>query len=405
VNVAVGQVVQTGTVLATLNESNATTQVAQAQSALTSAENTLAQAQNPATPQQISAAQLALASARTSQADVEASVQALSNQDSQIVQNDQNQIQSVNASLTSNGCATTPTTTVCTTLQSQLSTLQGQLALDIARSNTDATGSKTRLDQAQATVNAASSALSSLSLPIQSQISSAQAQVSAATAALANAQANLAQYQITAPFSGVVLAINGSVGQTVPAGTDSGPTLPGILTPISTLATASSRSNPVIVLGATGSPVVAVTVPSNEISSVVPGQAVSITDQSALTGKNYEGKVLAISRSSYSLAVGVNAYYVTISVTGSDRGLTVGDSASVNISVSSVSNVLSVPVSAVYYVSGQSYVDVWNGHAGVATSVSLGAKGSKFAQVLSGLRSGEEVVLVANQGFVQAGIA
>ena len=83
---------------------------------------------------------------------------------------------------------------------------------------------------------------------------------------------------------------------------------------------------------------------------------------------------------------------MTISVTGSPTGLYAGGAAAVSIIVKQVENVLTVPTSALHTENGRTVVHQSRNGAQVSTPVTVGATYGAATQILSGLKSGDQVV-------------
>jgi membrane fusion protein, macrolide-specific efflux system len=92
---------------------------------------------------------------------------------------------------------------------------------------------------------------------------------------------------------------------------------------------------------------------------------------------------------------GVTTFPVTITVTGSPAGLYSWASADVSIVVSQASNVLVVPTTAVHSVGTSSYVYLLKNGKEIAQTVTTGASSGELTQVMSGLKSGQEVVIAS----------
>jgi len=91
---------------------------------------------------------------------------------------------------------------------------------------------------------------------------------------------------------------------------------------------------------------------------------------------------------------GVPEYYAESTLTTTDQRLRNGQTATVNVVVASVNNVLAVPTQALFTnASGAFQVDVWYQGAPVATTVTAGLSGTTLTQILSGLQQGQQVML------------
>jgi multidrug efflux pump subunit AcrA (membrane-fusion protein) len=197
-------------------------------------------------------------------------------------------------------------------------------------------------------------------------IASDKAAVTTAKAALTTALTNLGDAILTAPISGTVAELGYTPG-------------------------AASGSNTVTIVGA-GAVDVTVDVPLASLPSVKAGQAAEVLPTGFSTP--VAGSVRSISllpASSTSTSV---TYPVVVRVPEPTPALASGSSATATITLQSVTNVLTVPNSAVTrLVSGSGFVlTVKNGTA-TRTLVRTGAVGSTRTQVLSGLTQGQQVVL------------
>jgi hypothetical protein len=83
---------------------------------------------------------------------------------------------------------------------------------------------------------------------------------------------------------------------------------------------------------------------------------------------------------------------VTITVTGSPKGLYAGGAATVAIIVKQVENVLSVQTNAVHTEGGKTVVHQMKDGAQVSTPVKVGTTYGPSTQILSGLKAGDKVV-------------
>jgi uncharacterized membrane protein YgcG len=129
-----------------------------------------------------------------------------------------------------------------------------------------------------------------------------------------------------------------------------------------------------------------------QIGEVLDGEQAVITPTGSTT--EYYGIVTSYSTSG-TTSDGVTSFPVTLAVTGSPKGLYPGASADVELVVKQVDNVLEVPTSAVHTLGTSSYVDILKNGKEVEQSITLGATASDETQVVSGLKSGQEVVLVS----------
>ncbi len=404
IGVNVGQRVSMGTTLATLQNGAAMSAVAQAEANLSAAQAKLSAAQNPLTPAESTSLETVLSNSEQVLSQTVASVQQTASIDAQNVQSDETALQSVQSEFNSANCSSSAnsSSTLCQSYSTQMDQDQRQLTLDQERSQSDAAAGSLRESEAQGQVNAAQAALSAASTPNPSLISEAQAQVNSANGALQQAQSRLVEYSLTSPVKGIVLSINGQVGENVTGAPTATQTLPGTTTPLSSVAPNVAVSQlPFIVIGQPSRLVVGFSFPSANIGQVQVGQKVLITSQS-VSQLNLSGKIMAISGAPINVS-GVPSYFATVAM-DSSKGLSWGMSVGVSVLVSKVTSVLAIPISAVFTVGGVPRVNVWNGKSAVETTVTLGAQGLTLVQVTSGLAKGQQVELASNQGFAQAGL-
>ncbi len=403
INVSIGQSVQAGTTLASLQDSAASNAVTQANANLQSAQAALASAQNPSNPGQISELQTALSNAQSNLAQTLSTVQSINANDAQRVQSQQAVVSSAQTSYDNAGCTSQSTLSNCVSLLNNLTAAQQQLSSVQSTQAHDEANGQLQSAQAQATVNTAQATLNSASTPDPNTVSAAQANVTAAQAAVASANAQLSQERLISPVSGTVLQINGEVGQKILGGQPTTLALPGISAPTSALAPSSggtgSSGLSFIVIGSPNDLVVGFAIPATDLSYVSVGNAAVLTG-TATGFTSISGTVRAVSQSTVVLG-GVPSYYATVDLSNT-KNLKVGESLSVSVTSSQLNNVLSVPSSAIYQLGGAARVDVWTGHTSVPTEVTVGAQGVNMVEITGGLRVGEQVVLVANQGFTQA---
>jgi multidrug efflux pump subunit AcrA (membrane-fusion protein) len=410
IEVQVGQKVAKGAVLARLNSAIPENDVARAQASVQQAEAALSAAEAPNDPGRTAELQSALTSAQTVYGQTVASVGATASEDAAVVAADKGQLSADQQRLTTDGCSNWQPSNalICESDQSSISADQGRIQVDQARAAGDQTDGQLREAQAQSSVNQAQAALQNANTPTPSNVASAQAAVAAAEAQLQGAQAELTALTLVAPSAGTVLQVNGQIGETVNGSPTGAATLPGTSAPIPNVTssggtTISPGSTPLFVLGTTSSFVVGAAFPSNDVGQLAAGQKGTITADT-LNGLSIPCHVLAVA-SSTSNVNGTPVVYASIIPDASMNELSSGLAVTVNVGVSVASNVLSVPQSAVFNVSGLPHVDVWNGNRAVSTAVTTGLQGTELVQITSGLTQGEQVVLSAYQGLPGSGSA
>lgn len=188
-----------------------------------------------------------------------------------------------------------------------------------------------------------------------------------ATQTLAGAQQDLGAAVLEAPISGTVGRVDLVKGEQ--AGTSAG----------------------VVVVGP-GSAVVTVDVPLAQLGKVRVAQDVVVTP--AGTTEQLPGLVQSIGVLPTSSTASTPTYPVRITVSDAPVTLAAGSTATATITLATVTDVLTVPVSAVTGVSsGTGSVQVVSGGTVKATTVTVGAVGQGSVQVEKGLTAGEVVVL------------
>jgi multidrug efflux pump subunit AcrA (membrane-fusion protein) len=192
--------------------------------------------------------------------------------------------------------------------------------------------------------------------------------VDAALAQLAVAQQALKQASIVSPIAGTVAAIGMVPGATV---------------------TADSTTATIVVVGG-GGVEVTTTVAVDKVPAVDLGQAATVRPDGAKD--SISGKVVAIGAAATS-ATGATTYPVTISLPSGTTGLRNGSVAAVSIVTKAASHALVVPTSAVHTAGTVHTVDVLEGSTPKSVQVKVGAVGTTWTEVTSGLTAGQEVVL------------
>ena len=179
---------------------------------------------------------------------------------------------------------------------------------------------------------------------------------------------------ITAPQAGIVSEMNAAAGQSAAAGTA-----------LASLYTGSELE-------------MVVQIDELDISSVEVGQEASIA-MDALEDKAYTGEVTQISQIG-STNSGVTTYSVTLRLTA-DEELKIGMNGTATIVVEKVEDAVLVPLQALQTSKGEQYVwkkddttDEDAGNPGTKTVVTTGLSDETYAQVLSGLAEGDEIVIV-----------
>jgi RND family efflux transporter MFP subunit len=188
--------------------------------------------------------------------------------------------------------------------------------------------------------------------------------------ALTQAQRALAGVTITAPIDGTVLAVAGTVGSQV-----SGPGSSGFVT-----------------IGDLNEPQVQANFSQTEVAKVKIGQSATIT-LPARPGQTYEGSVTHIDMAPTTTGTLVQ-YGVMIAFGPVPKGLLLGETATIQVTVQESDGTLYVPAAAVSSgPNGSSTVRVRSGKGTATRTVRIGVRGDQYVEIRSGLTSGAQVVV------------
>jgi multidrug efflux pump subunit AcrA (membrane-fusion protein) len=399
VNVQAGQAVKAGDILATLDPSSLQASLAQAQATLGAALAKLTQDQ-AATPTSLASAQASVNSATvnlqnaqvaltdTQAVNAQAVVQAAN-----VVTNANNKLQADTAQQDTDCSGSV--TTQCTQDRNAVSADQGAVRTANDAFSSAVVKAQQGNDQATASVNTAKVQLQNAQASLaavqvgatRQQIQIDQAQIQVDQVAVDSAQRALTQATITAPVDGVIGAVNLVVGQSV-----SGGATPATQSAAST-AGGSATSTPTshaITVDSPGAFSVIGTVSDAQVGQVIAGQAALVTPAGAT--QSLSGKVTQVA-STATVTSGVATFAVTVTLTGANAALHAGTSAGVSIIVNQVSQVLTLPTSAVHNTATGSSVNVLSGGKPQSRSVTIGASDALRTQVVSGLSAGDQVVI------------
>ena len=181
-----------------------------------------------------------------------------------------------------------------------------------------------------------------------------------------NATINLAR--ITAPFSGTVTEVNAMLGDLVNAGTQ------------------AFRIDDLSRM------LVDVQIPEVDINSIKVGQSVDLTFD-AISNKQYQGKVIAVANVG-TVQSGLVNFKVTVELLNPDEQVRSGMTAAVNVIISQLEDVLTVPKRAVRLVDNQTVVYILKNGAVVEVPIKIGASSDLVSEVLSGdLKVGDRIIL------------
>jgi HlyD family secretion protein len=287
-----------------------------------------------------------------------------------------------------------------------------QAALRTARQKRelDQASGQVSIENAQQVVTTARNTVDSSKSDRPHTIDQQRALVAAARASVAQAERDVANTTLRAPVAGTVTALNGAVGEYVAASSGTSALAPGTDAAIPG-ASGSSASNSSI-----GSAAAAAPSPSRPggsqfivLSDIDQLQVVAMFNESdaaalqddanveitfdALPDLTVPGTIASVAPSGTSVS-GVISYYVTVNLDKTDARLKAGQTATVNVLTDDEQpDVLTVPSSAVRTANGISRVTVVEGDRTRTVTIEIGAASGGRTEVVSGLREGQQVAL------------
>ncbi len=192
--------------------------------------------------------------------------------------------------------------------------------------------------------------------------------IAAAEARIAAIKATIDMAKITAPFAGTVTDISSMVGDQVTAGA------------------MSCRIDDLSRL------LVDVDVPEVDINRIKVGQDVQLTFD-AINAAEYQGRVIEVAKVG-TMSSGMVNFEVTIEVLNPDDQVLPGMTAAVNIIVSQVENVLTVPNRAVRVIDNQQVIYILKNGVASKVEVIIGASSDTMSEIVSGnVKAGDVVIL------------
>ncbi len=378
VNVAPGDKVTAGQVLATIDDSALQVQLTTAQANLAAAQARLALDRAGPTSATIASARdsvnqasLQLSTARQSLSDTKA-------QNAQSIAQAKAAVSAAKATLAADRA---------TLAAGDPQLAKDQAAVDSATSALSAANLKATLavHQAQSQVSSASLGVTTAKHNYSLKIAPATAaQIASDKASVASAEQSLATLQqsgasITAPNAGTVTAVNIKVGQQVSGSS-------------SATASSSSTSTSQIQVMDLAKLQIAGEASETDVPKLKMGQAATIT-ASALGTETVVGKVCARSIVGTQIS-GVTSFGVTVCLDGTNPSLLIGMSATAAVVTSRADNAVLVPSLAVKTVGGQQVVTVLgtDGKTQTNVPVQVGITNGSQTQIVSGLSDGQTVV-------------
>jgi multidrug efflux pump subunit AcrA (membrane-fusion protein) len=273
--------------------------------------------------------------------------------------------------------------------------------------------SKVALDQAQLAAAAQASTATATPTVDQAAVDSAQASAIQAQNAVNNAQKALDATTLTAPSAGVLTSVNIAVGDQVSGTSNSSASNSSASAGNGSSSTGnnsnasgangssnsngasngnnSSSSSAAFTIVTPNSFEVKVGFPESDAVKVQVGQA-TVTTLDALPGTSMAGTVLSIDQTA-TVTSNVVTYDALVSVNNAPSTAKSGMTANVTVTTLSKDNVLQVPTAAVQTQAGTSYVNKLVNGQSVQTEVATGLQGDSSTEITSGLSQGDQVVI------------
>lgn len=259
--------------------------------------------------------------------------------------------------------------------QSSLESLKSaQAKLDLLTSPPrpeDLAAAEASYSQAQADLAVAEENLRTSGL--NDQVVAAQAEEKKARDNLTTARRNAAATLVQAPFDGMIIQVYGRKG-----------------------GFASPEISPILSMASPGSLIVEADVDENDIAQVALGMPAAVT-MTALPDREYEGRVISIGGLGQELN-GIVTFKVKIALLDPGELVKPGMSADVAIKVQERRNVLYVPNAALETRAGRVAARMFKPGGGIAYRlVTTGLRTDTVTEIVSGLRQGEFVAVLAAQ--------
>jgi len=208
-----------------------------------------------------------------------------------------------------------------------------------------------------------------------------------AQSSLASAVQDVKDAVLRSPIKGTVSSIDLEVGDVVGGSGGGAGALSNAAS--SSSGSGSSSSSSAVTVTSSAKYVVSATVSAGEASQVKRGMQAQITATGS-TDTIY-GTVSSVGLVAQTSSSGAAVFPVTIAVTGAQRGIYAGTSASASIIVKQVQDVLTVSSRAIQSSGSSTYVMKMVGGKAVKTPVKVGTVYGASTQILSGLASGDTV--------------
>jgi multidrug efflux pump subunit AcrA (membrane-fusion protein) len=217
----------------------------------------------------------------------------------------------------------------------------------------------------------------------------AEANLLSAELSVKSARQEVRETTLTAPISGTIASISGSLGETVSGGSSSGGDSEG-----SALGEESGGggSEAFMVLAQVHKLKMEVSFSESDIGKVREGQTATVSVDS-MEGVELAGEVTRVSVLPSEGSSSVVEYPATILVNQSAKGVRAGMSASAEVVVEQVKNAVTVPSEAISSLGNGKTVTVEADGKEETKTVTTGLVGDENTEVISGLKAGEKLVL------------
>lgn len=221
-------------------------------------------------------------------------------------------------------------------------------------------------------------------------INAAEASVKVKQNAVASAESDVAAATLTAPFAGVVAAVNVAVGDS--SGSSSGGSgAGGSVGGGGGGTTDTSTASGAITLISKDAFTVSTSVSSSDIASVKRGLQAELTVSGS--DETIYGTVESVAVVATSSTSGTSSFPVTIKVTGAPQGLFAGSSVTADIIVSQQVDVIAVSAAALTTVDGASTVTKVVDGVDTVTPVTTGETVNGQVIITEGLAEGDQIVV------------
>lgn len=249
-----------------------------------------------------------------------------------------------------------------------------------------ATGAETSGGGAE-TGGAESGGGASVSLP------TAEANLLSAELSVKSARQEVSETTLTAPFSGTIAQVSGSVGETVSGGSSSGGGDSEASSPLGgTGEESGGGSEAFMVIAQLHRLKMEVSFSESDIGKVRAGQTATVSVDS-MEGVELAGKVTKVSVLPSEGSSGVVEYPATIQLAQSAKGVRAGMSASAEVVVEQVKDAVTVPSEAISSLGSAKTVTVEEDGKEETKTIKTGLVGDENTEVISGLKAGEKLVL------------